>query len=134
MSIYVDSSALVKRYIAEDKRDEAEAILLSDLVWVTARHTYVEVSLTLHRRLAGPDLAIGREAFNYDWSRTRVVALDDALCRSAAELGAVAESRALDALHLAAADRAGGRSIPIITFDVRLARAARSLGFAVIGA
>jgi len=43
-------------------------------------------------------------------------------------------ARSLDALHLAAADRAGGRSVPIVTFDIRLGHAARSLGFTVIGA
>lgn len=40
----------------------------------------------------------------------------------------------MDALHLAAAERAGGRSMAIVTYDVRLGQAARSLGFAVIGA
>ena len=34
-----------------------------------------------------------------------------------------------DALHLAAAERAGGRSVPIVTFDVRLGHAGRSLGW-----
>ena len=37
------------------------------------------------------------------------------------------------AAALAAFERAGGRSLPIATFDVRLARAARSLGHAVVG-
>jgi predicted nucleic acid-binding protein len=62
-----------------------------------------------------------------------VVALDDVVCRRAAELGIATGARSLDALHLAAAERAGGRSIPIITYDVRLGQAARSLGFAVVG-
>jgi predicted nucleic acid-binding protein len=45
----------------------------------------------------------------------------------------MAGARTLDALHLAAAERAGGRSLPVLTFDVRLAEAARRLGFAVLG-
>lgn len=133
MSVYVDSSAFVKRYVLEERREEAEATLLSDPAWVTGRHTYVEVSLTLRKRLAGPELDIARNAFEQDWSRTHVVALDDGLCRRAVELGSTADARSLDALHLAAAERAGGLSIPIITFDIRLARAARSLGFSVVG-
>lgn len=40
----------------------------------------------------------------------------------------------LDALHLAAAEQAGGRELPFVTFDLRLAEAARALGFTVIGA
>lgn len=133
MTLYVDSSALVKRYVLEDRREEAEATLLSDPAWVTGRHTYVEVSLALRKRLTGPELDIARDAFEQDWSRTHVVVLDQALCRRAVELGSTADARSLDAMHLAAAERAGGRSLPIVTFDVRLARAARSLGFSVVG-
>jgi hypothetical protein len=45
MTLYVDSSALIKRYIAEDDSEAADAILLADTDWVTGRHTFVEVSL-----------------------------------------------------------------------------------------
>jgi predicted nucleic acid-binding protein len=62
-----------------------------------------------------------------------VVTVDDATCRRAAELGVATGARSLDAIHLAAAQRAGGRSISIVAFDVRLAHAARSLGFGVVG-
>ena len=48
-------------------------------------------------------------------------------------MGVVTGCRTLDALHLAAAERSGGRSLPIVTFDRRLAQAARSVGFTVIG-
>jgi predicted nucleic acid-binding protein len=50
---------------------------------------------------------------------------------------AIAEStgaRTLDALHLAAARRAGGPVVAFLTFDVRQAQAARALGFTVVGA
>jgi predicted nucleic acid-binding protein len=63
-----------------------------------------------------------------------VVSLDETVCRLAAQVGPLTGTRTLDALHLAAADRAGGRAIPIVTFDLRLAQAARSLGFTVLGA
>ena len=133
MTLYTDSSALIKRYVAEDDSDAAEAVLLSDVEWVTGRHTYVEVMLAIHRRLGDAERPVASAAFERDWARTFVVALDDAVCRRAAELGVTTGARSLDALHLAAAERAGGRSFPIVTFDVRLAHAARSLGFGVIG-
>jgi predicted nucleic acid-binding protein len=134
MTLYVDSSALVKRYVAEDDSDAAEAVLLADPEWVTGRHSFVEVSLAIHRRLGEAERRVASAAFLRDWERTFVVALDDVVCRRAAELGIVTGSRSFDALHLAAAERAGGRSMPIVTFDVRLGQAARSLGFAVVGA
>jgi len=133
VTLYVDSSALVKRYVAEDDSDRADAILLADPDWVTGRHTYVEVSLALHRRLGEAERQAAVEAFEQDWARTFVVALDERVSRRGAELGIASGSRALDALHLAAAERAGGRSLPVFTFDVRLAQAARALGFSVVG-
>lgn len=134
MTLYVDSSALIKRYVAEDDSDAAESVLLADVEWVTGRHTFVEVLLALARRLAEAEHSTAAAAFERDWGRTLVVALDDVVCRRAAELGTATRARSLDALHLAAAERVGGRSIPIVTFDARLGHAARSLGFAVIGA
>jgi predicted nucleic acid-binding protein len=125
---------LVKRYVAEDGRASAEKILLSDPEWVTGGHSYVEIALTLQGRLDGAALADARAVFERDWDRTIVVSIDDELCRRAVDLGSLAGVRSLDALHLAAADRAVGRSAPIVTFDLRLAQAARSLGFSVIGA
>ena len=41
-------------------------------------------------------------------------------------------ARTLDALHLAAARRLGGAAVPFVTFDVRQAQAARTLGLAVL--
>ncbi len=134
MTLYLDSSALIKRYVDEDGSDAAEAILLSDQEWVTAQITLVEVRLALHRRLDAAARSAAVAAFERDWQRMFVVAVDEMTCQRAAELGATTGARSLDAVHLAAAERAGGRSLPVMTFDVRLGHAARSLGFAVIGA
>jgi predicted nucleic acid-binding protein len=134
MTLYLDSSAFTKRYVAEDGSDAVDALLSADAEWVTARHTLVEVVLALHRRLGEPEWVSARAAFDRDWDRSYVVTLDDDACRRAAEFGVATGARSLDALHLAAADRVGGRSLPIVTFDVRLGVAARALGFHVIGA
>lgn len=133
MTLYVDSSALIKRYVDEPDSDAAEAILLSDPEWVTAQVTLVEVRLALHRRLDESASRIAVEALERDWRRMLVVAVDDVTCRLAAELGVATGARTLDALHLAAAERSGGRSLPFVTFDLRLGHAARSRGFAVLG-
>ena len=133
MTLYVDSSALIKRYVEEDDSEAADAILLGDTEWITGRHTYVEVILAIQRRLGETERRVASAAFERDWQRTFVVALDDVVCRRAAELGTATGTRSLDALHLAAAERAGGRSVPIVTFDIRLGQAGRALGFVVIG-
>jgi predicted nucleic acid-binding protein len=134
VTLYVDSSALAKRYVSEDDSDVAESALLADSDWVTGRHTFVEIMLALHRRLGDAERGTAKAAFERDWDRLFVVSLDDEVCRRAVEFGIATGARSLDAMHLAAADRAGGRSVPIVTFDIRLGHAARSLGFSVIGA
>ncbi len=133
MSLYVDASALVKRYVDEPERVEAERILTADPVWVSGLHAYTEVRLAIARRLMEEDLSDRQRAFELDWRRVAVVDIDEPLTRRAADLGEVTQVRTLDALHLAAAERAGGRSLPIVTFDIRLATAARTLGFTVLG-
>lgn len=133
---YVDSSALVKRYVAEVDSEQAGRFLASDPGWVTAAHTGVEVRRTLAARLAGDadGLRRAREAFVRDWRRVAVVQLDAQTCRIAADLAETTGARSLDALHLAAALRAGAPAMRLLTFDVRQAQVARSLGWSVVGA
>lgn len=63
-----------------------------------------------------------------------IVALDEATCELAAEYSEITGVRTLDALHLGAAQRVGGGALPFLTSDLRLAQAARSLGWTVLGA
>jgi predicted nucleic acid-binding protein len=52
----------------------------------------------------------------------------------AAEIAEITGVRSLDALHLAAASRVGRDAITFLAYDLRLAQAARELGFRVLGA
>jgi hypothetical protein len=133
MSLYVDTSALLKRYVAEDESEACERILLGDPSWVTARHTWVEVLRNLARLLSGTERARLKKAFAADWARFFVVELDATTCRRAGDLAETLQLRTLDALHLAAAERAGGAALPFVTYDLRQAQAARSLGWTVLG-
>jgi predicted nucleic acid-binding protein len=133
VSLYVDSSALLKRYVDEADSDGADALLRSDASLITARHTAVEVRRNLARVLAGRDLAEARADFARDLGAFAIVELDEQTCDAAADLAEVTGVRTLDALHLAAAQRVGGAAVPFLTFDVRQAQAARSLGLTVVG-
>lgn len=135
MSQYVDSSALIKLYLDEPRTPDAAAILGGDLDWVTARHTWVEV----RRALAGAGLepaalAVGRSRFSSDWERMDVVELAAPVCDVAARFAEETGVRTLDALHLGAASLAGGGRLPFVTFDLRQAQAARSMGWTILGA
>ena len=87
MSLYVDTSALLKRYIEEDESVACERLLVADPSWVTARHTWVEVLRNLARLLRGPDRARMRQTFRADWARMLVVELDATTCERAGDLG-----------------------------------------------
>jgi len=134
VSLYVDSSALLKRYVDEPDSEAADSLLRSDPALLTARHTIVEVRRNLARLMDGRDLVAARSAFTRDISAFAIVELDAVTCETAAAIAEVTGVRTLDALHLSAAQRIGGAAVPFLTFDVRQAQAARTLGLTVLGA
>jgi predicted nucleic acid-binding protein len=133
MSLYVDSSALLKRYVDEPDSDTADALLRSDPSLLTARHAIVEVRRNLARLLDERDATAARAAFLDDLAAFSIIELDRVICDAAADIAEITGVRTLDALHLAAAQRAGGSAVPFLTYDVRQAQAARGLGFTVVG-
>ena len=86
MSTYVDSSALLKRYVEEADSTAADALLRADHALLTARHTIVEVRRNLARLLSGRDLVAARAAFADDLRSISIVELDEATCESAASI------------------------------------------------
>jgi uncharacterized protein len=134
VTTYVDSSALLKRYVDESDSPLAEQILTGDPSLATARHTVVEVRRNLARLLEGAGLRAARDAFADDLAAFAIVELDADTCELAATVAEHTGARSLDALHLASAQRLGGAAITFCTFDHRQAAAARDLGFAVVGA
>jgi len=134
VSTYVDSSALLKRYVEEADSAAADALLRADTELLTARHTIVEVRRNLARLLSGRDLVAARSAFTHDLRSFSIVELDEATCESAASIAETTGVRSLDALHLAAAQRVAAPGLGFLTFDLRQAQAARALGLTVVTA
>lgn len=126
MSMYVDTSALLKLYVEEAESQACEAFLAQKDLWVTAAHTLVEVRRNLTRLLINEPLADALAQFGSDWTGIHVVELDLPLCEEAASIAEPTGARSLDALHLAAAMHAGSRRL--VTYDTRLAAAAREIG------
>ena len=134
MSTYVDSSALLKRYVDEADSADADALLRADNALLTARHTIVEVRRNLARLLSGRDLASARATFADDLRSISIIELDEATCDSAALIAESTGVRTLDALHLAAAQRISAPGVGFLTFDPRQAQAARAIGLTVLTA
>jgi predicted nucleic acid-binding protein len=128
--LYLDASALVKRYVAEEGSEELIAAMGAAEGWAICRVGYVETA-----RAVG--LAAGKAAtkrFGADWPSFEVVEVDASLAEQAAELALAEELRSLDALHLAAALLISSDQLTFATWDARLHRAAQRRGLAVFPA
>ena len=134
MSTYVDSSALLKRFVDETDSADADALLQADPELLTARHTIVGARWNLARLLSGRELAAARATFAGDLRSVSIIELDEATCDSAASIAESTGARTLDALHLAAAQRISAPGVGFLTFDLRQAQAARAIGLIVLTA
>jgi uncharacterized protein len=126
-AVYLDSSALVKLVVSEAESAALAAYLRDHPNRVSCALARVEVV-----RAARPhgDAATRRARELLD--RISLLRLDDVLLNAAAEVGGET-LRSLDAVHLAAARALGPSLTEIITYDDRMARAAKSIDL-VVGA
>lgn len=128
--LYLDASALVKRYVEEDGSDEVLRAMDGATSWSMCRVGFVETVRAV--ALAGGREAIAR--IEDDWLAFDVVEVDRALAEHAAELATTTELRSLDAIHLAAALVLPVKELTVATWDVRLHRAAGKRGLRTLPA
>jgi len=134
VTTYVDSSALLKRHIEEHDSDVADTLLEADPVLVTSWITAVEVRRNLARLVDAKDLAELRRQFDADLESFALIACTESTVKVAADIADTLGVRSLDAIHLASAQRLLIADLRFVTFDLRQAQAARSLGMIVAGA
>jgi uncharacterized protein len=132
MTLALDSSGLLARYLTGPAGDVARAAMATDPVWCASALALTEALMVVDRLDADPsereDL---RRALRDDWERIHVVPVDGRSLDRAAELGRTQPLRTVDALHLAAADRLP-RPLTYVTFDPRQIPVAVGLGFDVV--
>ena len=132
MTIFVDTSALVKRYVHEPDRDLVIETMAGEDTWIASALARSEAMLTLHQLAPGPhSQARLWHAFRDDWDAFLVVPVDDRCLARAVDLGAQFSLRLVDAIHLAAADRIP-RPLRYLTFDRRQIPAVTALGIEVV--
>lgn len=132
MTLYVDSSALLKRYVDEHDSEAAVGLMATDPLLVTSRLTEVEVRRNLTHLLEDRALTASRRQLAADLDSFALIAVDAVTCNEAARIAEETLCRSLDALHLAAARRTGDHTT-VLTFDLRQAQVARTIGLQVIG-
>jgi predicted nucleic acid-binding protein len=135
---YLDSSALVKRYVLEPGSDELADLFADPAPVATSRVTLVEVAAALARRAREGALTSERCAalladLRADLAHAALVAVDDDVLDRAGELCSRYALRTLDALHLASALEVRNHLGPDVAFvcaDRRLLAAAGETGLA----
>lgn len=128
--LYLDASALVKRYVEEEGSELVLRAMDDADTWSMCRIGYVETVRAV--ALAGGRKAVKR--VESDWLSFDVIEVDSALAEHAARLTLSAELRSLDALHLAAALVLSAEDLTVATWDARLHRAARDQGLETLPA
>jgi len=122
---YVDSSAIVKLAIKESESDALRKYLRRRRPLISSALARTEV---LRALLPGGEEAVaaGRRTL----TRVDLVRVNDAVLNLAGSLEPI-ELRSLDAIHLATATRLGSDLGEIVTYDERMAVAARAMGYRV---
>jgi predicted nucleic acid-binding protein len=125
-AIYLDSSALVKLAVREPESAALRRHLRRRRPWVSSALARTEVLRAL--------LAAGSEAQSAGHrvlARCDLVRVNNRVLDAAGQLSP-AELRSLDAIHLATAERLGPDLGAVITYDERMASAARERGLRVV--
>jgi uncharacterized protein len=122
---YVDSSAIVKLAVAEPESAALRKFLGRRVSLVSSALARTEVARALGP--SGPEAVIrGEEVLR----RIQVLRVNEHVLREAGRM-APAELRSLDAIHLASARQLGSSVRQIVTYDERMAEAARASGWSV---
>jgi predicted nucleic acid-binding protein len=136
VTLYVDTSSLVKLYVTETGSDAVRQLVGGATVVATSVVAYAEMRAALARlrregALTGSKLASAKREFEEQWPAYLALEATDSLCRSAGALADQYGLRGFDSIHLASfaevARRAGPDDTRFSSFDERLNQAAKKL-------
>ena len=136
MTLYLDTSSLVKLYVTEAGSNVVRQLVGDAKVVATSVVAYAETRaafarLRRERVLTASRLASAKSEFEEQWPTYLTLEATDSLCRAAGELAEKHRLRGFDSIHLASfaevARRAGTDDTRFSSFDDRLNQAARRL-------
>jgi len=127
--LFLDTSALLKRYVDEDGTALVLGLMEQDRAWAASALAHTEAAITLcHGDLPEGASTRQRQRLRSDWERFLVVPLDASCLIRAAEIGCERSLRTLDAIHLATAVSIGEDLGAVVTYDHRMVEGATKLG------
>jgi predicted nucleic acid-binding protein len=122
---YVDSSAIVKLVVAEAESKALRRYLARRQPLVSSALARTEVARALMPS-GGDAVARGQDVLR----RVQLLRVNDRVLSEAGRLEPT-ELRSLDAIHLASASQLGASVGQIVTYDERMAEAAKAIGWTV---
>jgi uncharacterized protein len=134
VTLYLDTSSLVKLYVAEAGSEDVRAQVERATIVATSMIAYPETRAALarlrrERALHPAAFAAAKRKLDEDWPKYVAVQVTEALCLDAGDLAERYSLRGYDSVHLASfleiAREAGGADTEFSSFDDRLNRAAR---------
>jgi len=135
VTLYLDTSSLVKLYVAEPGSDTVRRLVDQAAVVATSSLAYPEARAALARRrrehmLTPSAFTRAKRALEADWASYLTVDASASICRTAGDLAERYRLRGFDSVHLASfleiARRAGIRATQFCAYDDRLNTAARA--------
>jgi predicted nucleic acid-binding protein len=133
VTLYLDTSSLIKLYVTESGSDVVRRLVDEATVVSTSLVAYAEMRAALARlrregELTASRFTSARREFEGQWSAYLTVEVTDALCRAAGDFAERYRLRGFDSVHLASfaevAGRAGISETRFSSFDDRLNEAA----------
>jgi len=137
VTLYLDTSSLIKLYFEESDGDRIQQLVRDADVVVTSALAYPEARAALARRrrerlMTSSEAAAARDQLDADWLHFVVIALGDDVARAAGRLAETHALRGADAVHLASFEDLVGRcpddDVRFLSADARLNRVARRMG------
>jgi uncharacterized protein len=132
-SLYLDSSALLKRYLEEEFSQQCEEIIVKYQDKYISQIGVTETLINLRKRLSASEFAMATKLFEADIAIFNIIEFDETTSYLAVEISEGTNLATLDAIHLASAASLGSKTIDFLTYDKVQRKAAKSLGFKTPG-
>lgn len=140
MILYLDTSALAKRYLAEAGSADVKQWLQQARPIATGLITRAELAAAIHRAgrlgwINAAEYTAALNLFRAEWELLGRLPVSEATVRRADELAGRHGLRGFDAIHLACAllfQEALGQAVTMVTYDRLLWQAASAEGLAVL--
>jgi uncharacterized protein len=135
VTLYLDTSSLVKLYIVEPGSELVRDLVKQAVVVATSAIAYPETRAALARRrregaLTPAVFAEAKRPFERDWPKYLAIHTSASICTAAGDLAERYRLRGFDGVHLASflevARRAGKTETRFSSYDDRLNRAAKT--------